>query len=757
MRPDRDLAGTDGLEALVYAGSYGLTPADGQAQPAGPAGSQPRVVTWPVRSGLVPPLADGFIARPETAPGLEAALVPGAAVALVGGQAAGTPGWPGPCGKTQLAAGLAGALWQSRTVGLLAWVTATSRASILSGYALAAAELGLDHGPDAESIAARFTAWLDGTARPWLVVLDDLRDAADLDGLWPAGTAGRVLITAAGAAAVPGEHEVMVRPVPAFSIREALGYLSGRLTTDPDQRSGAIDLVTELACDPAALTQASAVILSSGIRCREYRNYLVQQRAQSAAGSAEQPAAAITWTLSAGYAGQLAPGAGSWPLLALAALLDGHAIPGTVFSTPATCQYLAGQDATRPVDPRLAWSGVQALERTGLVAIDQASSPPAVWVSPALQAAARAVAPPDLLDRAARAAADALVQAWPQDQPWSWPAAALRSCAANLRRAAGDVLWAEGGCPRVLRTAGQSLQDAGLAGPALAWWRELATDSERILGPAHPDTLAAGGQLAAALLAAGHPAEAVTWFGWLRSSRASMLGPDHPATLAAQVSLGRALTAAGQPGQALTALDEAAARSERAFGPQDAGTMAAREEYAAALLAAGKTTEAIRLYKRLLADRENLHRPGHPGTVAVRLQLAGALLAAGKARDAIAQHKAILAGREQTLGPDHPDTLAARAGLAAACDAAGQMGAALQHHQEACAGYERVFGADHPDTLACRADLARAYAAAGQAGEAVTLLRDTIVRSEQALSPGDPLTQALRQALAGITGEMTAW
>jgi hypothetical protein len=36
------------------------------------------------------------------------------------------------------------------------------------------------------------------------VVLDDLRDAADLDGLWPQGPAGQVLITAADAAAVPG-------------------------------------------------------------------------------------------------------------------------------------------------------------------------------------------------------------------------------------------------------------------------------------------------------------------------------------------------------------------------------------------------------------------------------------------------------------------------------------------------------------------------------------------------------------------------
>ena len=79
-----------------------------------------------------------------------------------------------------------------------------------------------------------------------------------------------------------------------------------------------------------------------------------------------------------------------------------------------------------------------------------------------------------------------------------------------------------------------------------------------------------------------------------------------------------------------------------------------------------------------------------------------------------------------------------------------------QQHQVVCAGYERVFGAYHPATLARRADLAHAYYAAGQLGEAVLLLREAITRSEQALSPRDPLTLALRQALADITGEMTA-
>ena len=740
----------------MYAGSYGLTPADGHAQPAGPARSQAEGVTWPVRAGLVPPLADGFVARSETVPGLEAALVLGAAVALVPGQAAAsrTDG-PGSSGKTQLAVGLAGSVWQSRTVDLLVWVNAASRASILSGYAQAAAELCLDHERDAEAVAARFLAWLDGAARPWLVVLDDLRDAADLEGLWPAGPAGRVLITAADATAVPGERGAVVCAVPAFSIREALNYLSGRLTTDPDQRNGAIDLAGALSCEPAALAQASAVIISSGIRCCEYRDYFIQQQAQPATGGRPPSAAGLTWTVSASHAGQLAPGVRTWRLLVLTALVDGHGIPGTVLTAPATCQYLAGEDTVRPPDPRQAWSAVLVLERAGLVAVDAAATPPAVWVSPAVQAAARAVAPPDLLDRAARAAADALVQAWPTAQPRSELAARLRSCAASLRLAGGDALWASGGCPRLLLAAGHSLDAAGLTGPAVTWWRELAADSGRLLGPAHPDTLVTGGQLAAALLAAGQAAEAVTWFGWLLASFASMLGPDHPGTIAARVSLGRALVAAGQPGDAVSVLEDATRQSERVHGTSGAGTLTAREEYAAACLAAGKSGEAISSCRQSLADRERLYRPDHPATLAAQQRLAGALLAAGKAKEAIAQYKQVLARRERTFGPDHPQTLAARASLATAYDAAGQMGAALQHHQDICAGYELVFGSDHPDTLARRADLARAYYAAGQAGEAVTLLHDTIARSEQALSPGDPLTRALRQVLADITGEMT--
>ena len=141
-----------------------------------------------------------------------------------------------------------------------------------------------------------------------------------------------------------------------------MGYLSGRLGTDPDQRSGAIDLVGDLGCEPLALAQASAVIASSGMTCRDYRQHFMQRQKQLAeAGRAEPSAAAVTWTFSAEYAEHLSPGVSIRSLVTLAALLDGHGIPGAVFTTAAAGEYLAGDGADR--DPGARGRPAADLER----------------------------------------------------------------------------------------------------------------------------------------------------------------------------------------------------------------------------------------------------------------------------------------------------------------------------------------------------------------------------------------------------------
>jgi tetratricopeptide (TPR) repeat protein len=728
------------------------------------SGAVPARLSWPIRSGTVPALANGFSARPETDPGLAAALPAGAAIALVPDRAAGAPAalpspvaapderdWLRSSGKTQLAVAFAESLWQSGGVDLLVWIDATSRASVLSGYAAAtAAVTGRDQASSSESVAAQFLSWLGETSRSWLVVLDDLADPANLDGLWPAGPAGRALVTSADAAAVPSGMRVV--PVGPFSLREAISYLSGRLAADPDKRQGVIELAEELGLEPVALAQASAVVDNSPVSCREYLDHFVRRREQLAEPSgARPPAAALTWTFSFGRADQLAPGRSAQSLLALAALLDGHGIPLTVLVSAAAADFLAGGGDV-PASSESARAALAALEQAGLLTVEPVTAPPTVRVSPVLQAALRAAMPEGMPDRAARSAADALLQAWPDREQTGWPVSGLRSCVASLRRITGDRLW-DGGCHPVLVRAGDSLDRDRLTGPAVDHWRDLATTSGRLLGGGHPDTMLAGQRLADAYLAAGRAADAIPWFQWVLDSLIHKLGPDHRDVIEARRRLSHALVVGLQFPAAITLLESVVPQFEQFCGPEHADTLGARDELAAAYLAAGQHSDAINLYRRTLADRERVQGARDPQTMTTREGLADSYLASGQAKEAVAAYKRVLADRERVLGPDHLDTLTARNNLGTAYQKTGKTAAAELACQQAWAGFERVLGPRHPDTLRSRAGLAQVYRQLGRYGDARALLRDTADRLERILPDGDPLVIELRQNLADIGEE----
>jgi tetratricopeptide (TPR) repeat protein len=708
-----------------------------------------------VVSGAMPRLVNGFISRPETAPSLEAALVPGTAVVLWPGRvAAAGPDWLEPCGKTQLAVSLAESLWQSGGVDLLVWVAAASRASVLSGYVkAAAAAMGIEPAGDAQSVAVRFVSWLGKTTRPWLVVLDDLSDPADLEGLWPQGPTGRVLITTTNPATVSGQRQAVVLPVGAFSPREALSCLTARLAADQDQRLGAVGLVKELGYEPLALAQASAVIANSSLSCRDYRENFARKRQQLAeTADRKPPPAAVTWRLSLERAERFAPGGDVWFLLAFAALLDGNGIPDALFTTSAACECLATDGGGDQADRERAWGALLLLERSGVLALDLTGSHATVRMSRVIQAAVRAKMPKEMLERTARAAADALLEVWPEDEPLAWITEDLRSCAASLQAAAGDILWA-GGCHPLLFRLGRSLDAARLTVPAAAYWRDLAAVSERVLGPDHLDTLVASERLAEAYLTAGRAAEAVSWFQWVLAARFREFGQDYPGTIAARRNLGHALVAANQPREAFTLLDRAVRDYERVHGPDHLETLGARGDLAAAHRAAGESADAIRLYQRTLADRERIQGPRHPDAMTTSQKLADTYLAEGQIKEAVSLYKRVLADRERVLGPDDLDTIAARGGLGSAYHAAGRMSSALQLYEQTCAGYERILGADHPDALAYRVSLANAYYKVGRLSDGISLLRDIVARCEQVLPPGDPLTQAARESLTNIGGE----
>ncbi len=723
-------------------------PAGMRAHPAGNAGSRP---VW---TGSAPPPADGFVARPETGHSLQAALVPGTTVALACDRAtAGPRSWGDSTGKTQLAVAFAHSLWQAAAVDLVIWISATSRAQVLSGYAEAAAALGVQLSGEAESVAARFLSWLREFPRPWLVVVDDLTDAAFMTRLWPQGQSGRVLITTPDSATLTGVHARVI-PVGVFSRREALTYMVGRLTADLDQRQGAIDLVGDLGNEPLALALASAVIASSELTCHDYREHFLRRREQllgAVAPAAAGPAAgAIAWALSVDHAELLSPGA-AHPLLVLAALLDGNGIPATVFATSAVRAYCP-PDGTYSVPGGAVQDGLAALEHAGLMTADPSSTPPLMRMSALVQAAVRSAMPEAMLKGAATAAADALHEAWPAEDPPEWLARALRSCADSLRQWSAGLLW-EGGVHALLMRAGSSLDMAHLTGPAVTYWEELAATSTRVLGEDHPATTGITEHLARAYLAAGRAAESIALLERVRGDRARRTGPDHPGSAQAGRDLGMALVTANRFGEAMGVLAEVASGWERSAGAESIEAISAREDLAAATRAAGKFSEAVTMYRGALKDRERIQGARHPDTTATCQKLAETYLAAGQAKEAISHYERVVSDRERTLGADHLHTIAARGALGSACHSAGRMAPAVRLYEQTRTAYIRALGADHPDTLGASVNLAHAYYGVGRLTDAATLLRETVQRCELSLPASDPLTVTARTSLANISGD----
>jgi tetratricopeptide (TPR) repeat protein len=710
------------------------------------------------RVGEVPPVADGFTDRPDTVGSVVEILVPGSAVALVPNPAAAEslPNWPGACGKTQIAVMVAESMWRSQLIDGLVWISVTSRAAVLSGLAQAsAAATSLEPAGTADSVAVRFVSWLAETRQPWLVVLDDLPEAVDLSGLWPAGPVGRLLITSPQRAPDLGRPGTRAIPVGFFSTREALNGLSERLGANPFQRQGAIDLIETLGREPLALGQASAAIASSNLTCRDYREFFVQRQQEIWAGVRETPSAAmVTWVLSLERAESLLPSPAIRLMLVFLALLDGHGVPGAVFGASALMAYLGG--AANPFSaaagPRQVWDVLLALERVGLVSLNREITPPTVLMSSALQTAIKLAAPAEAQEPAARAAASALLEVWPADEPTPWAAASLRANAASLQDSAIDALWADGCHPLLLRV-GRSLDQARLAGPAVEFWQDLAARCDAKLAPGHPDTLEVAAQLAAADLMAGNAEEAVQWYQRVLADRTRELAPGHPAIVAARVSLARALILVAEPADAVTVMLRAVGEYEQSRGDSHPESLSARDELAAAYQAAGDYAAAGRVLARTLADRERLKGPRDPQAMATRDRLAANCLAEGRVKDAISHYKRTLADREKVLGRAHLDTIATAASLAVAYQAAGRMPAAMQYAERCCADSERVLGRDHADTLARLVNLAHLYYAVGRVGDAVALLRDTAMRCERTLPPGNPLTQTVHHTLANIGGD----
>ncbi len=704
------------------------------------------MVEWPILSGQIPPVAASYVARQETGLSL-ASLTTQTTLLVPAKDTARSLDGLGGTGKTSLAAALATECHDTRTAHLVLWVTATGRDAVLTGYAQALRDLGEGPypGESPEHAADRFLNWLKRPDLRWLVVLDAVAGPAAVDGLWPAGPSGRVLVTTRNpdaAAAAPGPRAVELG---VFTPREALTYLFASARLDAGERAGAFDLATELGFSPLALRHATAFLTATELDCGEYHTHFTQRRQAAARAFADGPGSAVAaaWSLSRDLADQLAPQGLASRAMALISMLSPQGIPYQVLSSQAARAYLT-EPAGFLADEIHMRAALGNLRRAGLITINEGSPARTVLVHEVVQALTRQYLPAAESQRAARAAADALAQAWSDPVPAI--AQALRDSTTRLRDIAGAILLSPECYPAMLR-AGRSLDAAGLAGPAVAYWAALASATQQALGPEHPQTVAVRDLLAAAYQASGRVGEAVGIYEGVLADREQALGPAHPDTLAARDRLTQSYVEAGRATDAVGIAEQALASAEAAAGPDHPDTLTAQANLASAYLGAGFHDQAIAAFRQVVARMEGVLGLDRPETIATRGSLADACRESGRFKEAIALGKRALADRERVSGPGHPDTVSARASLAATYRDAKKPKDALSLYERIVADRERLQGPEHPDTILARCDLAATYLSARRFGQSIPQYERALTDSEQALGYHHPLTESVREDL----------
>ncbi|MEV5880530.1 tetratricopeptide repeat protein [Streptomyces sp. NPDC052101] len=519
-----------------------------------------------------------------------------------------------------------------------------------------------------------------------------------------------------------------------FTPDEALAYLTtvldGHGRTEPADELAA--LADDLGHLPLALSQAATYLLDADLGCAAYRA-LLADRARTLADVLPSPSAlpddqptsvAAAWSLSIDRADQLSPQGLARPLLQFTAVLDPNGIPAKALEDLPALNYLAARRAGTAAQPvrsrRWPWrrphpepvtvaevrGALRILHCLSLIEHTPDTSSEAVRVHQLIQRAAREALAPQEYDGLARAAADALLAAWPEVENDTAFAQALRANTAVLASHAEDALYRPG-VHELLYRVGISLGEAGQVAAADAHYRHLVDAARDRLGPDHPDSFLARGELARWRGEAGDAAGAADALKELLSDLRQLPNSrDSRYVLFIRGNLARWRGEAGDAAGAADAFKELLPDMQRVRGPNHPHTLGVRGGIAEWQGRTGDAAGAADAFQELLADYLRILGPNDQQTLLIRGRLALWRAAAGDAAGAAEASEELLPDLRQVLGPDNPETLAIR-GLFAQCQGtAGDAAGAADAFKELLPDLQRVVGPDHSITQFARSCLA---------------------------------------------------
>ena len=292
----------------------------------------------------------------------------------------------------------------------------------------------------------------------------------------------------------------------------------------------------------------------------------------------------------------------------------------------------------------------------------------------------------------------------------------------------------------------------GDAQAALALFKKLLPDQERVLGKDHPDTFTARDNIAAWTGGTGDAQAALALFKKLLPDQERVLGKDHPDTLTTRYDIAFWAGETGDAQAALALFKKLLPDQERALGRDHPDTLTTRRNIGACTGKTGDAPAALALLKKLLPDQERVLGKVHPGSLRTRHEIAAWTGETGDAQAALALLTKLLPDQEWGLGKDHPETLATRHNIALWTGATGDVPAALALFKKLLPDRERVLGKDHPGTLTTNKNIASYIGETGDAQAALALLKKLLPDQERVLGKDHPDTLTTRNNTAAWTG-----
>lgn len=660
-------------------------------------------------------------------------------------------------GKTQIAAGA----FAESTRRLRIWVSGGSRAAIVSAYADAAEEVKrVDTSRPAKERAQRFLGWLASTSEPWLLVLDDVVDPADLRGWWPPESRhGLVIVTTQRRVAELFGDGRAVFDVGHYTPEESLAYLRARLGAGPGEAPDQlVGLAEDLGHHPLALGLATAVIIDAASTVGEYRDLLATSplstslpddiRADGYAGSLE-----TAWTIAVERADRQTDGV-AHRLLDILSVLDPAGAPEALLDTSTIQDHLYGRVDDPPQVRSQARHRARAVLRTlhqaSLTDHDPSLEPRAIRTHALNGRLSRERAEPAGVITALRLAALALVEAWP-GLPASALAESLRGNAAVVEALDAQLddaaLWRADAdrLPTLIVVHARSLVDAEQFGAAIPYLREQRARCAEHFGEVHLETIGLDNEIARVRSLSGGATDARSDLAARLAQLTRALGEDHPGTLLTATTLASIGIEIGSPSVAIDELEALVPRLEMILGSDDERTLAALEALANAYGEAGDGPAATRVYADVIERWREKVGDDHRRTVILRADHAYWLGHIGEAATSMAELERLLTQMERVLGPRDPNTLRARNNRAYLMT---DNAAAYEEFTRLLAVRMEVLGPDHSDTLATRGNLANRRGMMGDAAGAARDFAAVIADQERAIGEENRFTLLCKGYLA---------